>query len=342
MRLSAIGDVCNALSAVTSIKKQFPAARLIWFIGKVEHAFLKGLPGIEFEVVDKKSTIKEHLRLKAKYKEVCFDSILHMQRAIRCSLLVKALKAKKIIGFDPLRAKELQSFFITENIKQPKSPHAVDAFMEFAFSLGVPRDQKPEWNYGPLNTTLKKHFNDSYGSYVCLVPSGSQLDRAWPVESFKEVSNYILKNTDYNLLLLGNSKFEQSQAQSIKESCKSERVFNLTGKTNLEELKVCISQCKFMIAPDTGPTHIASSFYKPVIGIYAHMPTVITGPYNSLKYCVDKYETALKKYYGKTIDLNKDKGIPKRIKVDEAIKLISTDDVILKIDSVLKDLKEQS
>lgn len=339
MRLSALGDVCNALSAVTAIKNHFPEAKLIWFIGKVEHAFLKGLEGIEFEIVDKKSTLSEHLRLKSKYKHLTFDALLHMQRAFRCSLLVKALKAKKIIGFDPLRAKELQSLFTTESIKQPESPHAVDAFMEFAYSIGVPRSEKPEWSYGPLNPQIVKHFNETYGSYVCLVPSGSDLDRAWPVERFVEVSNFILEHTDLNLVLLGNSAFEKSQAKKIYDTCKSPRLYNLTGETNLEELKVCISQCEFMVAPDTGPTHIASSFNKPVVGIYAHMPTAITGPYNSRKYCIDKYEIALKKHYGKNIDIKQDHGIPKRIKADEAIKLITSKEVILKIQSVLKDIK---
>lgn len=337
MRLSAIGDVCNALSAVTVLKQKHPTAKFIWFIGKTEHSFLKGLPGVDFEIVDKKSTLKEFLRLKAKYRNTTFDSILHMQRAIRCSLLVKALRAKKIIGFDALRAKELQSLFTTESISKPKTPHAVEAFMEFAFSMGVERTTKPAWDYGPLNKDSAKHFKTTYGDYVCLVPSGSQLDRAWPVERFVEVANHILKKTPLNLVLIGNSPFERSQAEKITEALnKSSRVFNLTGKTSLEELKVCISQCEFMIAPDTGPAHIASSFNKPVVGIYVHMPTNITGPYNSMAHCVDKYEVALKKYYNQTYKASKDKGIPKRIKINEAIKLITSKEVIEKVEALLK------
>ena len=37
IRLSSIGDVCNAVPAVLAIQDRYPDARLTWIIGRAEH-----------------------------------------------------------------------------------------------------------------------------------------------------------------------------------------------------------------------------------------------------------------------------------------------------------------
>ena len=53
VRLSAIGDVCHVVAVVQAIQKYYPNAAITWVIGRVEHALLGDLPGIEFIVFDK-------------------------------------------------------------------------------------------------------------------------------------------------------------------------------------------------------------------------------------------------------------------------------------------------
>ena len=54
LRLSAIGDVCNALAAVQQIQAYYPQTKITWVIGKVEAQLLKNIPNIEFIIFDKK------------------------------------------------------------------------------------------------------------------------------------------------------------------------------------------------------------------------------------------------------------------------------------------------
>ena len=53
LRLSAIGDVCHAVSVVQAIQAHYSKAKITWVIGKVEAALLDGLPGVNFVVFDK-------------------------------------------------------------------------------------------------------------------------------------------------------------------------------------------------------------------------------------------------------------------------------------------------
>jgi len=64
MRLSALGDVTNALASVSCIKKHYPKAKIIWFVGKIEHQLLKDIPHLEFEVIDKKHSFKDAQELR--------------------------------------------------------------------------------------------------------------------------------------------------------------------------------------------------------------------------------------------------------------------------------------
>ena len=52
--------------------------------------------------------------------------------------------------------------------------------------------------------------------------------------------------------------------------------------------------------PITGVfAHVATCANTPVIGLYGVTNTTRAGPYNSIDLCVDKYNSALKKYTGK-------------------------------------------
>ena len=60
VRLSAIGDVCHVVAVVQAIQKYYPNAAIIWVIGRVEHALLGDLPGIEFIVFDKAKGLRAY------------------------------------------------------------------------------------------------------------------------------------------------------------------------------------------------------------------------------------------------------------------------------------------
>ena len=48
LRLSAIGDVCHAVSAVQAIQRHYPEAKITWVVGKIEAMLLQGMSGVDF------------------------------------------------------------------------------------------------------------------------------------------------------------------------------------------------------------------------------------------------------------------------------------------------------
>ncbi len=340
LRLSALGDVTNALSAVTVIKKHIKDKQIVWFVGKTEYELLKNIKDIHFEIINKKKPFCEFLRLRKKFKDIEFESLLHMQRSLRCSIISLALNSKKVIGFDKSRAKEFQSFFTNESIETPKSAHAVDVFMEFSYKIGIPKTQEPEWDFGidfEADENIQKLKLPK--RYISIVVAGSQEDRSWSHLNNAKIIEWIYENTKLDVILLGGrSKFETLQKDKIIKTLKASKkrrdlkIIDFVGRTNLTELISTIKNSSLLISPDTGPIHIASALKVKTLGLYVHMPKEITGPYNSLNTTIDKYSRALKTYYNieaSTQSFKNYKGIPKRIKHKEcSLNLIEPDEVI--------------
>ena len=101
LRLSALGDVCNLVPTVRALQRQWPGVRITWIIGKGEHSLLAGLSGVEFVVYDKASGLAGMRAIWQQLRDTRFDALLHMQQAVRASLLSLGLKARVRIGYLP-------------------------------------------------------------------------------------------------------------------------------------------------------------------------------------------------------------------------------------------------
>ena len=106
LRLSAIGDVCHAVSAVQAIQRHYPEAKITWVVGKIEAMLLQDMPGVEFVIFDEKQGKAAFKQLKETFKGRQFDVLLHMQVALRANLAARCIPAKVKVGFDWHRAKE--------------------------------------------------------------------------------------------------------------------------------------------------------------------------------------------------------------------------------------------
>ena len=81
-----------------------------------------------------------------------------------------------------------------------------------------------------------------------------------------------------------------------------EKAHNICGKDTLKQLTALMSHADLVVAPDTGPAHIASAVGTDVLGLFAASNPYRSGPYNSLEWCVNRYPQALKKFTGKSVE----------------------------------------
>ncbi len=334
LRLSAIGDVCNAIAAVQAIQTHWPDTEITWIAGKAEASLLTPLlPRINIIAFDKKQGLKGMLLVWRALKGQQFDALLHMQTALRASFLSLGIKARYRLGFDKKRAYDLQSFFTNIKVSSPVSPHVLDGFMAFAYALGIP-ETTPSWRLTiPLTQSKWAKEQLTEKPLLILAPSASKSYKNWTLEGYVGILEHAHKKGFDLLLVGGKSKNEIELGQAIESHTKAP-LRNFIGKTSLIELMALIHEAKLVIAPDSGPAHIANALNTPVIGLYAHHNPKRTGPYRFLRYVVNEYDNALWQECQKTPE---QVGWRTRVKSNSAMEAIELDRVINQFERLIKE-----
>jgi len=339
LRLSAIGDVCHGVSAVQAIQKAYPDAKITWVVGKVEAMMLANLPGVELVVFDKKQGKAAYKQLKAQFKGRKFDVLLHMQVALRANLVARCIPAKIKIGFDWARSKELHSLVINKRIAAEPQAHVLEGFREFAKAIGV-SDYQPTWQM-PFTEQDQQHADELLGAerlakrIFVISPAASKKERNWLPERYALLAEHAHKQGFAVVITGGPTPLEVELSEQIITST-SIPILNLVGKTKLKELLCVLKRADLVLAPDTGPAHMAVTVGTPVIGLYAHSNPKRTGPYLYQNYVVEVYHQNLLKQTGKTAD-----QLPwgTRVKGADLMSQIKVEDVTLMFDLVVA--KEQ-
>ena len=301
LRLSAIGDVCHAVAMVQQIQAQYPTTKITWVIGKIEASLLKDLPGVEFVIFDKKAGLQGYLDLRRTLKGRHFDVLLHMQVALRASIASLCIPAKIKIGFDRLRAKEGQWLFTNQKIAPQKNPHVLDGFLGFSQALGI-KPQAPSWNMPIIDEDQlwASQIISSDKPIAIISPAASKAERNWHSEGYAKTADHLIERGFDVIICGGPTTTEKLLAEEINTLSKYS-LNNLVGKTSLKQLLAILKLAHVVIAPDTGPAHMAVTVGTPVIGLYAHSNPLRTGPYNSQQYVVSCYQSSVEQQYNKSL-----------------------------------------
>ena len=302
LRLSAIGDVCHAVAMVQQIQAQYPTTKITWIIGKIEASLLEDLPGVEFIIFDKKAGLQGYLDLRRTLKGRSFDVLLHMQVALRASLASLCIPAKIKIGFDRLRAKEGQWLFTNQKISPQKNPHVLDGFLGFAQALGI-ETHPPTWNI-PISDEDQLWASEAVSSdkpIAVISPAASKAERNWHSEGYAKIADQLIERGFDVVICGGPTTAEKLLAEQIN-TLSQYSLNNLVGETSLKQLLAILKLAHVVIAPDTGPAHMAVTVGTPVIGLYAHSNPQRTGPYNYQQYVVSCYQSAVEQQYNTALN----------------------------------------
>jgi heptosyltransferase I len=333
LRLSALGDVCNALPVVRAIQDYWPTTSITWVIGKAAYPLVQEEKDINFIIIDKAKSFFYHRKQLA---ERSFGVLLNLHPTMRANIVSCAINAKIKIGFDKKRSKDFHHWFCPYRIDYQPREHVVDSFLGFLSTLGFPIIL-PRWDLKIPKRTSEREFDHiAPGKLNILISpcSGERRGnyRNWEVERYIDLINQINHNFKANIIVTGsNSMSDQSYSKALKKS--NVKINNLIGKSSIPELTRLISLCDLVICPDSGPAHIASALDVPVITLFATSNKNRTGPYRYLDYAVDRYESNLSKYLNRSL---REVRWGHRIRVKEAMNSILVSDVIEKLQGHFK------
>ena len=337
LRLSAVGDICHTLPVVRTIQSHWPETKISWIIGKLEASLVGDIPGIEFIEFDKSRGVKAYMDIHQALRGRWFDALLHMQMSLRSSVVNRLVKTKHRIGFDRARAKDLQWLFNNVQIPAHRNQHVMDSFFGFTEALGI-NEKNLSWDI-PIPKPDKQQAKALLlGKQPTLVisPCSSMSYRNWDSNGYAAVCDYAIQRYALRVALTGGPSItELEMGEAIETKCKFP-IINLIGKTNLKQLLAILKKAKLVIAPDSGPAHMATAVNTPVIGLYAYTNPDRARPYFSQDWVIDKYHDAVREKHGKDVS-----QLPWGIRVRDpgTMDRITVKDVTDKLDEFMNRVK---
>ena len=325
LRLSALGDVTHVLPLLHTLRSAWPEVAVTWVIGKGERRLLDGLPGVRFVEYDKKSGIKGMRALRRDLGER-FDVLLQLQVSARANLLSAFIPAKRRIGYDRSRSKDGHGLFINERIADRPGIHVLDAIGSFCEPLGL-KQTGVTWELpvpADAHVWARAQWPTDAMRTLVISPCSSHERRNWYADRYAAVADHAAAQGWRIVLCGGRSDLERRTADAIIGAMRAPAL-DLVGKDTLKQLPALLARADLVMTPDSGPMHIANAMGTAVLGLHAASNPLRSGPYSSVRYCVDRYDDAARRYRGKPASELKWGA---KIEHDGVMALITVDDAI--------------
>lgn len=332
VRLSALGDATHVLPLVNALRSQRPDIEITWLIGHVEVRLVGDLPGVHFVALDKRSPHAAIAQLRAMQP---FDALLLMQLSFRAAWLTRSIKARRRIGFDFARSKELHSAFINERISSSAGPHVLDALGGFLAPLGVQMSNPPVWNLPVPQAALDFAQAALPGTQRTLLLSAasSHALRNWSTQRYASLADYAIERHGLRVALVGSkAPSERLLADQIVQQMRRAPL-DLVGRDTLKELLGLMSRSIGVLTPDSGPAHFATALGVPVLGLHAATDPKRSGAYRALDFTVNRFPEAARKFLGQPPEQLR---WGQKIELPGVMDLVELDAVIERLDALLQ------
>jgi len=292
---SALGDIVQALPALSALRKSFPDAEISWLVRPEFAPLLENHPHLTRVIhFDRKflgkawfhpGAFAAMLSLFRQIRRCQFDAVFDFQGLFRTAFLARVAGCKKRFGLAD--AKELSRFFYTHRIKKPaESPHVVDYYLNMIRATGaaeleveftLPRDAPAE---EAVRHLLAANSITSQ-QYVVLVPGSAHADKCWPIDRFAQLADKLSCGHSLSIVATGNPS-EAPLVERLVQSADAP-IGNLAGRTSISELIALFRNAALVVSNDTGPGHIAAALGRPIVMIFGRSNPLRVAPYHRAK-----------------------------------------------------------
>lgn len=291
--LTGLGDVVNGLPVANALRRTGYARHITWVAEPVPAKVLEHHPAIDDVVIfHKRDGVRGVRRLARDLAQREFDLTINLNVYIKSAWPTVLSRAPRRLGFGPDRAREGVWLFETEHVVPRRRAHTLDMFLEFLDHLGVPRGPV-EWRitFSPQEHAARDTFFAPLRDrpVVVMVPASANRKKDWPAQRFAAVAEALVHDHHAHVLLAGGPSARERQLASEIIEQANVPIINALGD-DVRRMMWLVSGADLVIAPDTGPLHVARACDVPVIGLFGHTNPWRVGPYGKFQELwVDRY-----------------------------------------------------
>jgi heptosyltransferase I len=279
--MSAVGDAVHVLPVVTALKRHQPSSRITWVLQPGPATLVRGHPDVDDIVLfDRSRGVRAFTDVRRELAHRPFDVVLNLQVYFKAGIVTRFTRAPVKLGFDRARARDANWLFTTHKIPPRAGQHVQDQYFEFLEALGVPHEPV-EWKLGPWpaeRAWQRDFYAPMERPVAALVVATSKPQKDWLPERWAELVDVLYADFGLQPVLVGGRSARELHAERVIMERARHKPVSALG-SGLRPLVSILDGAALVIAPDTGPLHMAVALDRPVISLMGYTNPKRTGPY---------------------------------------------------------------
>jgi ADP-heptose:LPS heptosyltransferase len=266
-RADRLGDTIFTLPVIEALHNFYPNVQLDMVVSPIGAEIISGHPYITryYVINGEKASTSDVKKLASSLIKESYDVYISLWNHPKMALLGKFAKIPVRIGDS---SNPTLKWLYTHRIHQrwdDFTRHQVELNLELLTPLGIMNAiPKIHLHTDPdavakMQTVMKeKCAPDRKVIFIFSATGGTNLPI--PEKAVMEFSEAAIKTGDYQIVIGGPRK-----AGSLFYDYEGTHFINMVGQTSMSELMALITLSDFYLGPDTGPSHIAAFFNKPML-----------------------------------------------------------------------------
>jgi ADP-heptose:LPS heptosyltransferase len=269
IKLSALGDLVQALASAKVIRAYHPKAKITILTTPPYKTFLQACPYFdEVETDGRPAKAKDLLELLTRLRAQKYDMVYDLQTSGRTNRYFHFLRP-----WPPLWSGMSAGCAYPHANPRRLMLHTLDRLAEQLWFAGLGPDEgyaegkaplpDVSWIRGPgrPNPRLEPSNFGLEGPYALLVPGASahRPDKRWPASGYASLAKTIVEMGTTPVVIGAGSEVDAGAEIAAADK----RVKNLVAQTDLIQICALAEQASFVVGNDTGPTHLAAAISAP-------------------------------------------------------------------------------
>jgi len=280
--MSAVGDAVHVLPVINALKRARPGCHITWVLQPGPATLVRGHPAVDDIVLfDRSKGMQAFLDIRRELTARRFDVVINLQVYFKAGVVTSFTRAPVKLGFDRARARDMNWLFTNRKIPpHAEGQHVQDQYFEFLTALGVPYEPVT-WNLGPWpqERAWQQEFYSAIRKPVAaIVVATSKPQKDWLPERWAEVVDRLAEEYDLQPVLVGGRSPRELHAESVIMDRARHQPISALG-SGLRNLVSILDASSLVLAPDTGPLHMAVALDRPVVSLMGYTNPKRTGPY---------------------------------------------------------------
>lgn len=279
--MSAVGDAVHVLPVLNALKRHAPSTHVTWVLQPAPASLVRGHRAVdEIVLFDRTKGWRGFLETRRALAQRPFDVVLALQVYFKAGIITSFTRAPVKLGFDRARARDLNWLFTNQRISARAGQHVQDQYFEFLTALIIPHEPVV-WDLGPWESERawqREFFSPLRRPVAALVVATSKPQKDWIPERWAEVSDALYEDYGLQPVLVGGRSPRELRAEAIIMERTRHKPVSALG-SGLRKLVSILDGAALVMAPDTGPLHMAVALDRPVISLIGYTNPKRTGPY---------------------------------------------------------------